>query len=167
MIPEHDDNVQLSEAGAARRDQMLHDLIGEMKVVRRQRRLRRNVAIASVPMIVIGVGLMVWLIGGGNSKRPTNDQPSQIVVNDGSQNDGSRDLPAPQPAQAHRSMVVEFVKTDSQIAERYRAAALPRVVMLDDAALLDALVQLDRPAGLIRSEGRTWLTADVTDHRGG
>ena len=35
--------------------------------------------------------------------------------------------------------------------------------MVDDDQLLALLAQLDRPAGIVRSEGKTWLTNAVTD----
>ena len=39
----------------------------------------------------------------------------------------------------------------------------PRIRMVNDAELVALLVQLDRPAGIVRSEGKTWLTNAVTD----
>ncbi len=38
-----------------------------------------------------------------------------------------------------------------------------RVRTIGDEELLALLAEIGRPAGLIRSEGRVWLTSDVTD----
>lgn len=38
-----------------------------------------------------------------------------------------------------------------------------RIQMLDDHELVALLAQLDRPAGIVRSEGEIWLTNAVTD----
>ncbi len=37
------------------------------------------------------------------------------------------------------------------------------IQMLDDDQLLALLAQIDRPAGIVRSEGKIWLTNAVTD----
>ena len=37
------------------------------------------------------------------------------------------------------------------------------IQMVDDDELVALLAQLDRPAGIVRSEGRIWLTNAVTD----
>ena len=39
----------------------------------------------------------------------------------------------------------------------------PRIRMVNDDELVALLAQLDRPAGIVRSEGKTWLTNAVTD----
>jgi hypothetical protein len=35
--------------------------------------------------------------------------------------------------------------------------------MLDDEALLEELAAIGRPTGLVRAEGRAWLTANVAN----
>jgi hypothetical protein len=163
MIPEHEDQIQLSEAGLKRREQMLHELLDDLKTVQRRRRIRRNATLTGAPLIVIGTALAIWLmIGGKSALAPPHDSP--LVQNDLIE-PGTNHVAPPLPKNPRVN--VEFVQTDSRIVERYRAAGQPKVVMLDDASLLDALAQINRPAGLIRSQGRAWLTADVTDHRGG
>jgi hypothetical protein len=37
------------------------------------------------------------------------------------------------------------------------------IQILDDDGLVKRLAEIDRPAGVIRSEGRVWLTSAVTD----
>ncbi len=39
----------------------------------------------------------------------------------------------------------------------------PRIRLLNDDELVALLAQLDRPAGIVRSEGEIWLTNAVTD----
>jgi hypothetical protein len=58
---------------------------------------------------------------------------------------------------------------------RLAEAAAPRVVVvsgshrtgvvrvIDDDGLVERLAEIDRPAGVIRSEGRIWLTSAVAD----
>jgi hypothetical protein len=51
-------------------------------------------------------------------------------------------------------------KSITVVGGEYRTG-LVRVI--DDDELVQRLVDIDRPAGLVRSEGRIWLTGAVTD----
>ncbi|HBS30064.1 MAG TPA: hypothetical protein DEB06_11605 [Phycisphaerales bacterium] len=61
--------------------------------------------------------------------------------------------------------VVLVVTSDPGALARASALGVPQttVEVLDDRALLDLLATAGRPAGLIRSGGRTRLSRDVTD----
>ena len=163
MTSEHETQTELSEIGRTRREQMLHVLLGEMTAVHRRRRVRRNVAIGAIPLLVVVASLGIWLM---NTEGPSATSPRQspVVQDDSKQGTQDKDRLA---SSVQPSMSVEYVKTDAQIVERYRVTDQAKVIYLDDSGLLSALAQMNRPAGLIRSEGRTWLTAEVTDHQGG
>jgi hypothetical protein len=131
----------LSDRGRERRDAMLDELRGSMRDLHRTRRMRRS-AIAVVASLTILVVLAIIALPG-----PTALTPGTTA----------RIEPAEAPA-----VRITIVQTDPTILARYAATPTPRVRMLDDEALLDALDALGRPAGLVRSGGRAWLTANVT-----
>ena len=112
---EHQDDT-LTPDGAARRDQMIEELLVTMRQVHRGRRRRRA---GAALLVALGLGAAgLWATG-----RPATS-------------------PAPPPT-----------------------AQAPRITVrvIDDEELLRVLAEIGRPAGLVRSEGRVWLTADVTD----
>lgn len=171
MIPERDNDLRLSELGAVRRDAMLAELLAEMNAMHRRRRQRRTAALIAAPVVAVSAAVIFWLANSAGTGPQRSGRGSELVA-DAPQRQPSIE-PERQPGAAaseheKTSMVgVEYVKTEIGIADRYRAVSAPNVERLDDAALLDTLARLNRPAGLIRSQGRVWLTADVTDQRGG
>lgn len=166
MIPEHDEPIHLSQSGIERREQMLNELLGEMKSVHRRRRIRRHVTVASLALIVFAATTAVWLSIDQRSRVVAPSPHDSPIAGNRSTNDNADEGTSPSVSPPS-SMIVELVQTEPHIVDRYRVVAKPHVEILDDASLLRELAQLNRPAGLIRSEGRTWLTADVTDHFGG
>ncbi len=129
---------QLTSAGEARRDAMLGELVGAMQRVHHGRRIRRRAA-GTLAVVAIFAG-MAWVIGSQLAVRD-RAQP-QIVFNRPPQQapDAARPEPRIQPA---------------------RRTGLVRIV--DDDELVTLLAQIDRPAGIVRSEGEIWLTNAVTD----
>jgi hypothetical protein len=136
------DRSSLSEAGRARREAMLGELVGQMQRLHHRRRVQRTAA-ASACMVVLLIGLSLLAMP---ARRPGADSPPMVV--------------APKPAPG---ISIEIVRTDPSILQRFAVRTTSRAILLDDEALLDELVAMGRPAGLIRSGDRVWLTADVVD----
>jgi len=159
-IQNHEPFNQLSAAGLQRRDEMMHELIADMRRLHRRRRIQRQVMIGGMAPIIamIAIGLL-WR--GLSQHEPDAPRMTANKSNASSapplpSDDNSNAAPAP-------STIVVRVQTDPTIVERWRAAPTSSAVIIDDQALLDTLAALDRPAGLIRSQGRLWLTRPVTD----
>lgn len=151
----------LSDAGMQRRDEMLHELIADMRRFQQRRRVGRKLAIVSIAPILalVAVGLL-WR--GSSSPPPLpHTQPANGLVNRPTAPSilsPPTDTSAPIP-----STIVLRVQTDPTIVDRWRAAPKSSAVIIDDQALLDMLAALDRPAGLIRSQGHVWMSRPVTD----
>jgi hypothetical protein len=134
------DRSSLSETGRARREAMLGELVGQMQRLHHRRRVQRT-ASASACMVVLLIGLSLLAMP---ARRPATHLP--------------RVAQTPKPA---ADASIEIIRTDPSILERFAARPTSRAILLDDEALLDELVAMGRPAGLIRSGDRVWLTADV------
>lgn len=140
--------LTLSEKGRHRREAMLVSLEEQMRAIHRRRRLRKRAMIVGAPLAAVAALAAVFAI-------PPHG-PGQ-----GPDSVGSDEL-AQRPASP--AMIVEFIQTDPSIAERYRVAAQGHsIAILSDHALLDALAQLGRPAGLVQSGDHAWVTRDVAD----
>lgn len=129
---------QLTPDGEARREAMLDELVGVMQRVHHGRRVRRRVG-SALAVVAIFAGI-AWVIG------------SQLTV-------GDRVVP---------QIVVERPPQQVPDAPRTKLLIQPAqrtgvVRMVDDDELVALLAQLDRPAGIVRSEGEIWLTNAVTD----
>ena len=130
--------TQLTPDGEARRDAMLDELVGAMQRVHHGRRVRRRAA-GALAVLAIFAG-MAWVLG------------SQLPVGDRAQTDIAVNRP-PQH-------VPDAVGTERLIRLARRTGVIRTV---DDNELVALLAQLDRPAGIVRSEGEIWLTNAVTD----
>jgi hypothetical protein len=143
--------AELSQSGLARRERMHDELIAAMTTLHRRRRVRRHALVAAVVLLPMLLGAYAWFPSNSSTR------PVQQIV---------RDNPS-LPGSAHDAAslsLVQIVRTDPAILDRYVIAApLPRVEILDDQRLVRELVALGRPAGVVRMEGRIWLTTDVTD----
>ena len=73
--------------------------------------------------------------------------------------------PRPELMQPSPTPGAQIVHTDPGAAERYRATPQPLVVTIDDAQLVRTLIEIGRPAGLIRIGERVALSAAVTDEK--
>ena len=124
---------QLGHQRAARRETMLPELIAAMKRHHRRRRIRRG--LGAVGALVLAAAGGAWIVRAPQEIRPA--WPDDPV----------RKVEAPRPR-------VE------RVAGGYRTGL---VTVIDDDELLMRLTKIDRPAGLIRTEGRVWLTGAVVD----
>ena len=135
--------LPLSPAGAARRDEILRRATEAMaERGRARRRRRRAAALALVALPAAALALL---------RAPTAPAPARIVAD-----------ATPAPAMDLATDLVR-VATPAGILDRYRAAPPPAVVVIDDRGLVETLREIDRPAGVIRIDGRALLTAAVTD----
>lgn len=130
---------QLTPDGEARREAMLDELVGAMQRIQHGRRVRRRVGST---FIVLGVSIVVaWTVG--SQLTGLTSEPRELVRED--QPEPVRDsTPADRPSWrgVHRTGLIRTVGDDELVA---------------------LLAQLDRPAGIVRSEGEIWLTNAVTD----
>jgi hypothetical protein len=151
-------NEPLTPIGERRRQAMLTELTGYMERVHHGRRLRRRGAALAV-LLALSAVIAVAAMSGRNGPPPktiagdlpTGTHPAEITIPD-------------EPA----SLInVAIVKSDPAIVDKYRATVTTytniRVERLDDETLLSELAAMGRPAGLISMEGKTYLTADVSD----
>ena len=58
-------------------------------------------------------------------------------------------------------VAINIVTTDSTVANQFMVSTTHSATLSDDE-LLATLASMNKPTGLIRSEGRVWLTTDVT-----
>lgn len=98
----------------------------------------------------VGMLLLTLICARYASFEPTNP----------SMNGESLATKAPSPAGTFK---VIHVSTDESILQRMRPEASPIVMRINDRELLQTLVQIGRPAGLIRIGDRLALSAPVTD----
>jgi hypothetical protein len=144
---EHDQS-HLSASGRQRRARMLEELTTTMRCVHRDRRLRRRAA-AGTFMIATLVALSMLSM----PERASVGERLDMV------------LTPPQPTPGSSEPSVRIVRTDPSILDRYVSRPSSSAIIVDDEGLLETLAAINRPAGLIRSEGRVWLTANVVDPR--
>lgn len=153
-------DTMLTVAGRARREAMLRTLTHAMRERHAARRRRRRAAAAGGGLLLFALAAVA---GRGVLREPAT-VPGRLV-----------EVPAPMvperpPARPESSAprvacVIEVVKTDPTIVDRYRAPQPQRVRVqwIDDDALLAELRGLDRPTGLVRVNGRAFLTEVVVD----
>ena len=124
------------------RDTMLPVLQGAVVREGRRRHVRRlavrGAATASL-ILIVGIGLV--------NIRPTSDD---------------RLIPGPSK---DSGTVVTILRSKPGALDRYSITASmnPAKYVIDDYDLMATLSAIGRPAGLVRSRGRTWLTTPVTD----
>ena len=118
----------------ARRDAMLGDLVVTMERLHRRRRIRRRL-VTTAAVLTLAAG-STWLIA---SQRTTPVMPDQDRV-----------LPTPPGSNV-------------PIIRRVGLHRTGRIHSIDDDELITRLAEIDRPTGLVRSEGRVWLTESVVD----
>lgn len=121
-------NKKLSPDGEARKEEMLSQLVGQMKHIHNARWVRRRV-IQTLTLVVV-CAITVWAI----SLKYSKPQPNDFVI-----------VPPPNIKQPSRPQITTLIKT------------------INDDELIALLAKINRPAGVVRSEGRIWLTNPVTD----
>ncbi|HVZ93523.1 MAG TPA: hypothetical protein VG797_03335 [Phycisphaerales bacterium] len=158
---EGDAPARLSAEGRRRREAMLGELVGELSRTRRRRVVRAQLTAGALAIVLVGLAFMT--VSRGPVKIATvtpliETAPGTV-------------------AQATTIAGTRFVKTDPTVVERWavkggfemakyetrRHEAEPIVRFIGDEELLDTLAAMGRPAGIVRMEGRVWLTAAVTD----
>lgn len=148
------DHTPLTPQGEARRDAMLADLLARQSRHHHVRRLQRAAAVAALALIFITLCTVPVLL------RPPQPNPAPILV-------AQQPQPAPAPA-------INYIATDPTLASRWSVATPvdPAIMIhteplaieyLTDDSLLARLEEIGRPTGLIRSQGRTILTASITE----
>ncbi|MCA9290787.1 MAG: hypothetical protein KDA25_06640 [Phycisphaerales bacterium] len=133
---------ELSAAGAARRERMLEDILGDMVARHRRRRVRRRAIGAA--MVVIALAVVVAPL--------VRTPPAPMST------------PSPSLArQADASVRIRIVQSDPDVVARLAAPSSPGLVRrIDDDELVRTLVEVHRPAGLIRVGTEVRLSAAVT-----
>lgn len=137
---------ELSDHGRARRDAMLAELSSRVPRAARVRRIRSGVAAGAALLAIASLSV---LIAPRSQPAPTpvaiNQQPTE---------------PVSVPPR------IQIVQTEPGIVTRLSAAtdsAASRIEQINDDELIFVLAEMGRPAGIIRTPNRTWLTAAVTD----
>ena len=157
MMNEPTQHESLSAEGQARRDAMLGELLVDMSQVHRRRRRVRAGAFSSIAAALILAGVLrVGLFESGKLPIAAN------VDKDGDLPMSAAPISA-DPAPSRSESGIVWVSTDVTILARMTSAPAPIVVYINDAELLETLVHIGRPAGLIRFGDRLALSAPVTD----
>lgn len=145
----------LSPVGQQRRREMLGELQGELKRVKRARARREAIGGVVVALIACGaVGLTLNAIHTNSMSLP-NQGP--LLAN---QSSPSGPAGAPSPETPHVTIAV--VETDSSIMHRLDAhPSMDGLQILTDRELLDDLHAAGHDCGLIKMQGRAWLTCDI------
>jgi hypothetical protein len=134
----------LSDAGERRREAMLTQLLGQMAGMQARRVRRRRAAAA----IVFGLVAVSAVLAPGRWPLPEARQ----IVNDSASADPE-------------SVGIVIVQTDAAILDRYRAIPSTITRWMKDDELLDALAVMGRRTGLIRVQGRTFLSDQMAMRR--
>ncbi len=139
---------QLSDVGRSRHDAMLPFLQAATVRQGRRRRVRRFAARGAVTAS-LSAAVVVALVNSW----PTSNPP-HVVQNDSSEGPQDR-----------RLELVSIVQTDPGVLDRIavNTSIDPAEYIVGDRQLVAMLAAIGRPTGLIRSQGRTWLTNAVTD----
>lgn len=138
------DRELLSDTGLVRRDEMLTELLTDLGRVRRRRRIRRGVlSTTAATLLIVTI--------------------ARIATFDPGASPAARDRMAIKVPSTDETSRVSRVTTDESIVQRMRPEPIPMVVRINDEQLLQTLVHIGRPAGLIRIGDRLALSAPVTD----
>ncbi len=118
-----------------RRETMLDELIVAM---RHHHRRRRQVRTAAAWGLLLAVAGGTWIVRAQQVAQPAGFDDTRV------------DPP----------LVEAPVTRVQRVSGDYRTGL---VKVIDDDELVERLAEIDRPAGLIRTEGRAWLTSAVAD----
>lgn len=155
--------IALTESGVARRDRMLGELVGEMRRVHRRRRGRR-VAMVLLPVGAMAIAVLWWrgsalpvALSPGRETTAFAPTPAPVPID------------SPAPAVSVPVAIITMVRTTDDAFARSLVTTPPHASeaqTINDAELLATLADLNRPAGIVRSGGKAWLTRNVTDATG-
>lgn len=143
---------QLSDQGRQRKHVMLENLQRDMVRVHRRRRARRHIAAAAVAPVLCVAAWWLW-----NAANP----PPRAARDVTHQSTGGESMI--ETSSTPRAVVIEIVRTSTKDFDSRIVTTRHDAKYLTDDGLLNALAQMDRHTGLIRSDSRVWLTSDVTD----
>ena len=146
-------NKQLSPAGVVRKKAMLSQLVGQMKHIHNARRVRRRIVYTFSLVIVCAITVWVVSLKISSSRRDVfvRDTPSEIKQTPTVQNKSSQ------------------TSNTTIITHGFRSDPSPQILKttlvkaINDDELIALLAEINRPTGIVRSEGRIWLTNPVTD----
>lgn len=147
-----DFRTELSEQGRARRDAMLAELQSRVVRTARVKRVRSGVLAAAALGLIASLAVLLTPHRVAPPASPVADLSEPTTI--------------PVEAAPFAAPTILVVRTDPDVLGRCRASPdgiAARVERIGDDELLAELVAIGRPAGIIRSQGRTWLTAAVTD----
>jgi hypothetical protein len=144
----------LTQAGAARREAMLRDLVTVMHRTHRARRLRRRAITATCGIIIVGAAIRMAYYDSDHHR--AGPMPVEYAST-GTEEPGRR------PGESDGWRTTEFIHTDPVIKVRLAARPDPVVERIDDDTVITLLARLQRPAGLVRIGDRVAFTAPVTD----
>ena len=139
-----DPSENLSPAGMARREAILHQTL---QIVRRRRRRRQALQLTAGLAVVVLASVLIRLPQYPREVTPLPGGGPAIV-------DGGSSVPLPRPP----GPVVQVIAPDPDICTRLAAPDLPPTWRtIDDDQLLAALAETGHPAGLVRVAGQTLL----------
>ena len=133
------------------RQRILSELLVELEHTRRQRMVRRRVGAGLAAAAMVCVTVAIAYMGVMSQRRNPSTPPSMA-----------------QTVRTDESVLSRYAVT-TELAPKLAAiiatsdVSLARIEMLDDRQLCDALASIGRPAGVVRSQGKVWLTSAVTD----
>jgi hypothetical protein len=142
-----------SVRGCARRDAMRRELMLYITRRRRRRAALRRGSIAA--LLVVAAALVSLFPRPGPNERPAATAPGANMIVAGT--------PGLSASLAH--VRFEVVRDDSAILKRYETAPspIPAAAFVSDDELLKLLASANRPAGLVRLEGRVFLADTEID----
>jgi hypothetical protein len=157
-----DPRIDITILAARRADAMLPALQRELaRGILRRRALSRAIGACAI-VLLLGGGIVAAMLTTGRSGAPTLPTPLA----------GATLAPAEQTAvriEIVRSMdasSIEIVRDSPRetiIAMHTNPSVDLASISVTDHELLDLLNEIGRPTGLVRANGRVWLTAAVTD----
>ena len=165
-----DGRGMLSEEAQRRREAMLQELLGDMRRVHR-RRLLLSTSASLAALIIVASGATMILPVSPESLLRAEVSPSPAATSPhgaGAAHLSAADIQgieeAPERLRSGPARIL-VVRTDPDALDRsrHRPSPVAQIAMIGDEELLDELERINRPAGLVRSDGRVFLTADVTE----
>lgn len=162
----NDAHTTVSPSAAARAEAMLPGLQRELARSARTRRVRRR---------VVGVCTLVMIVGGSILAAAYSRSPAPPAPR-GAGAPGAPVAVAEATAAPWSGSGIEVVRTmEAPMIERVDTVKPVEVavshettvdyasISVNDREMLDLLNEMGRPSGLVRANGRVWLTAAVTD----
>ncbi len=137
-----------------RRASMRRDLLDHMQTHHRRRRARRRQLSAAT--LLLSAGLL--LLFAAPLLRSNSTEVADLT--NPTPHTDTPTIPAEYQVPA---AFIQIVTTETSITDRYVRKPPSIIELIDDHSLLEDLVALNRPTGLIRSGDRVWFTAPVTD----